>query len=302
MTWQHEKAFRLSLWRCERAGSQATRTFPHHERGACHSWETAGAQRPSALANRAGGPACSTLGPNSQEGLIRQHSPTWGTPGPVCPAALASCPEQGTAFPVSWRNWVPTSDSALFRPVLLSSSTGPTPLRGTFNANGLLAPSNLSGGSIAHPDSPLHISAPGACPTNTSHGVLTARAMQEGKQGPWQGKGASSKGHKKRSTRTKAKNPPTRQRSKPPWQRRAWLPADGFCDNLGAGRAQTHAPSPRPQEDRPVHDQGAWCRAGDSSLFHSPGRESGGRARRWVPKTRRAWGASTEHREQAKRP
>lgn len=49
-------------------------------------------------------------------------------------------------------------------------------------------------------------------------------------------------------------------------------------------------------------DQGVWRRAGDLSLFHSPGWESGGRAQRWVPTAGRAWGASTEHREQAKRP
>lgn len=79
-------------------GSQATGTFPHHKRGVCHSGLTAGAQRPSALANRTGLPACSTLGPNSQEGLIRQHSSTWGTPGPVCPDALAS-PGVGHSLP-----------------------------------------------------------------------------------------------------------------------------------------------------------------------------------------------------------
>lgn len=55
--------------------------------------------------------------------------------------------------------------------------------------NGLLAPSNLSSGSITHPDSPLHDFPPGACPTNASHGVLTVRAMREGKQGAWWGTG-----------------------------------------------------------------------------------------------------------------
>lgn len=40
----------------------------------------------------------------------------------------------------------------------------------------------------------------GACPTSTRHGALTARAMQEGKQGPWRGTGASSRDTKKEHT------------------------------------------------------------------------------------------------------
>lgn len=82
--------------------------------------------------------------------------------------------------------------------------------------NGLLAPSNLSSGSITHPDSPLHDFPPGACPTNASHGALTARVIREGKQGAWWGTGASSKDTRKGAHGPKPRAlPPHRDQSHP---------------------------------------------------------------------------------------
>lgn len=224
MTWQQEKAFRLSLWICECAGSQATKTFPHHERGVCHSWATTDAQSPSALANRSKGlhvpPSDQTLR-GSSSGSTPPRGGHWAQ------SALLRRPstERDTALPISWHEWVPTSDYALSGPVPPSSSTGPTPRRGTFNPNSLPAPSDLSSSPIAHPDSPLHVSPPGACPTSTRHGALAARVIQEGQQGPWRGTGASSRDTRKRAHGPKPRTPlPCRDRSRPGRGARGSLP------------------------------------------------------------------------------
>lgn len=96
MTWQ-QKAFRLSLWRCEHAGRQATRTFPHHERGVSHSWATTGAQSPSVPANRPEGlcvpPSDHTLGGAHQAALLHV-----GTRLPCC-AGLARSGAQPSLSP-----------------------------------------------------------------------------------------------------------------------------------------------------------------------------------------------------------
>lgn len=168
----------------------------------------AGARGPSALANRSGGlpvpPSNQTLRSSSACG----RAPRGRRQAQAAPL-LWPHTERGTAHPSSRRKWVPTSDGAPSRPALLPSSAGPTLHRGTFNPNGLLAPSDLSSGPVAHPHSPLPVSPPGICPGNPRHGALTARAVQEGEQGPRRGTGAS-----RRDTRKGAHGP--KPRSLPP--------------------------------------------------------------------------------------
>ena len=217
----------------------------------------------------------------------------------ICPATLAS--HGAGRSPNSWCGRVPASASALsgHRPGFQPHRA--TPPGRLFGRNPPLAPSNLSI-SPGRPGPRLTTwSLPATRSPQSEHSQPqkshSQSCVRRQARGPAGAQGASS-----RDVRKGARGP--KPRTLPARRDQGQLPAEGM--RLPAERVLRQPRGGKSPDTHPVPsatgDQGVWCRAGDSSLFHSPGRESGGRARCRVPVARRAWGASTEHCDQPTRP
>lgn len=146
------------------------------------------------------------------------------------------------------------------------------------------------------PGSLFHFSPLGSCLAFTTCGaladsktpeILQPELLQEESKGPAaQGMGHEL-GREEKSTRTKAKHPPT-PRTSEATPKRPQLPGEEFHGNLGAKRTQRHTLPPRPHHNRQV----TRVHGGELvTLVHWSRWESGRRAQHWVLATRTARGS-----------